>query len=510
MPAFEGLDPEQVNRLDWQILQNGAISLYIDHLTLEEACQWFHKQQYALYRFDCREWKTEQDFHLAISQVLDFPDYYGHNLDAFNDCLLNLDIPPQSGCVLVFFRIDLFAQRFPRFTHQVLDIIEAASRSFLLTGQKLIALVQSDDPAFSFEPVGVRPVTLNPKEYLNKIQPSIRRLAEIQVDEEQRSMWLASFCKGYERVHDREPEKEEIAAFVTRWGALNLKTFAYVLTHGEDDDRKVALCTLGCSDDPEALALLEPYLYQSQPQDRWLSALFLGQRKDERARPVLETMLTEFLPTSISPLPVPNKSWFDSKRMWVVKTLAQWNDPRLVSVLRHGFIESMKAEPYQPSDFFREYGYRFQDRLMYQLGEWSAFGVLVGLELPPPHLHIAVVQLAVGACHFDTFFQRGLWHTEEPLRKQVASLLEKHFGLSEEEQNQYIETHRKDPRGKELKETPGRMKFTEFLERLRETWGLTPKEAMNILNVKNLNRMDYNKALEQLQQHVRDEEIRSE
>src|SRR2546427_727403 len=117
MPAFERLDHEHVNRLDWQILQNGAISLYIDHTTLEEACQWFQEQHYALYRFDCREWKTEQDFHLAVSQVLNFPGYYGHNLDAFNDCVLNLDIPPQSGCILVFFRFDIFAQRFPRFTH---------------------------------------------------------------------------------------------------------------------------------------------------------------------------------------------------------------------------------------------------------------------------------------------------------------------------------------------------------------------------------------------------------
>lgn len=333
---------------------------------------------------------------------------------------------------------------------------------------------------------------------------------EIPLDEKQRHMWLTAFCKGYEIVHDREPEQEEITAFVTRWGALSLGTYVSAFIQGEDDDQEIAFCSLGCSDDPEAFAFLAPYLSHAQPQFRWLSALFLGQRKDERARPVLETMLTEFLPTSGTPVPVPNKSWFDSKRMWVVKTLAQWNDPRLVSVLRHGFIESMKAEPYQPSDFFREYGYRFQDRLMYQLGEWSAFGVLVGLELPPPHLHIAVVQLAVGACHFDTFFQRGLWHTEEPLRKQVASLLEKHFGLSEEEQNQYIETHRKDPRGKELKETPGRMKFTEFLERLRETWGLTPKEAMNILNVKTLNGLDYQKTLEQLQQLVRDEKIRSE
>ncbi len=33
---------------------------------------------------------------------------------------------------------------------------------------------------------------------------------------------------------------------------------------------------------------------------------------------------------------------------------------------------------------------------------------------------------------------------------------------------------------------------------------------MNLLNVKTLNRMDYHKALEQLQRLVRDQELRSE
>jgi len=175
MSAFERSDPEYFNRLDWQILQKGAICLYIDHSILEEDSQWFLEYHYVLYRFDCQEWKTEQDFHHTMSQVLNFPDYYGHNLDAFNDCMLNLEIP-QGGCVLVFFHFDVFAQRFPQFSHSVLEIIEGSSRNFLLTGQKLIALLQSDDPTLSFQPVGARPVVLNPKEYLKKIRPNIRLL----------------------------------------------------------------------------------------------------------------------------------------------------------------------------------------------------------------------------------------------------------------------------------------------------------------------------------------------
>ena len=48
----------------------------------------------------------------------------------------------------------------------ILDVIETTSRGFLLTGRKLLALVQSDDPRIAFERVGARPVNWNPQEWL--------------------------------------------------------------------------------------------------------------------------------------------------------------------------------------------------------------------------------------------------------------------------------------------------------------------------------------------------------
>src|SRR5258708_20550210 len=46
------------------------------------------------------------------------------------------------------------------------------------------------------------------------------------------------------------------------------------------------------------------------------------------------------------------------------------------------------------------------------------------------------------------------------------------------------------------------MKISQFLQAIRETLGLSPKEAMDLLNVKNLNGMNYREALRELQSRV--------
>jgi hypothetical protein len=48
-------------------------------------------------------------------------------------------------------------------------------------------------------------------------------------------------------------------------------------------------------------------------------------------------------------------------------------------------------------------------------------------------------------------------------------------------------------------ESNSNMKLSQFMQAIRETWGLTPKQAMDLLNVKTLNGMNYREALRKLQ-----------
>src|SRR4051794_13860851 len=86
---------------------------------------------------DCSSWRSEDDFHTAIAATLDFPDYYGRNLDAFNDCLSSIKIGDYRGLVLVFSHWEVFARVGGDRAWVVLDIIACASRFRLVYGDRL-------------------------------------------------------------------------------------------------------------------------------------------------------------------------------------------------------------------------------------------------------------------------------------------------------------------------------------------------------------------------------------
>ena len=91
MATFQN-DPDEWQRLDWSILKNGWTSLYWKVETLNNDLEWFTKENYSIVDFDCSNWADEKEMHNQLKQKLNFPDYYGQNFDALNDCLSDLDI----------------------------------------------------------------------------------------------------------------------------------------------------------------------------------------------------------------------------------------------------------------------------------------------------------------------------------------------------------------------------------------------------------------------------------
>ena len=79
------------------------------------------------------------------------------------------------GMVIVFNRFDVYAKgagagatpRGPTEASVVLHIFARASRYFLLTGRRLLMLVQSDDPNIVFQNLAFSPVSWNRREFLS-------------------------------------------------------------------------------------------------------------------------------------------------------------------------------------------------------------------------------------------------------------------------------------------------------------------------------------------------------
>jgi RNAse (barnase) inhibitor barstar len=172
--------PHDAGRLDFELLRHTSTTLYFSRDVLGEHVEWLRQHQYVVHSFPCAGWKSEDDFHAEASRVLGFPDYYGRNLDAFNDCLCQIEIPEDGGTVLVFDSFEAVVRLSPQLAWHILDIIAKWSRFFLLTDRRLLTLVHSGDENLrhQLKPVGACPVLLNRTEVTRETR---RRLEQAGV-----------------------------------------------------------------------------------------------------------------------------------------------------------------------------------------------------------------------------------------------------------------------------------------------------------------------------------------
>ena len=101
---------------------------------------------YQIVRIDAAAPETEREFLDAIGVALDFPDYFGHNLDALNDCMR--DVVRQdygwrrdaAGLAIVFTGYPAALARWPHAAAVTLDIMARATRDAAESGRQLLCL----------------------------------------------------------------------------------------------------------------------------------------------------------------------------------------------------------------------------------------------------------------------------------------------------------------------------------------------------------------------------------
>jgi hypothetical protein len=146
-----------------------AVNLYFDPTLLDRDVATLRDAGYHLAQADASGWLSVGDAHRELSRIFGFPDYYGQNWAAFNDCLGDCDIAAEaSGLVMVLTGFDAFAAKFPEHAHALLDIYALTQRGALIVGNHLICLVQSDDPRLTLAPVGGMVPLWNRDEWLDR------------------------------------------------------------------------------------------------------------------------------------------------------------------------------------------------------------------------------------------------------------------------------------------------------------------------------------------------------
>ena len=166
-PAAFGDTAADRERLDWVLFQNGGVVLYHKHQVLTEHTAWLVRETYQLRELDANGWKDARAFHEDVKRVFAFPNHYAHNLASLVDALTELEIGPGGAVAVQIRRYDRFVKAEPHLAWSVLDALETTSRRLLLTGRRLLTLVQSDDARIKFERVGAMPVNWNPREWLD-------------------------------------------------------------------------------------------------------------------------------------------------------------------------------------------------------------------------------------------------------------------------------------------------------------------------------------------------------
>lgn len=264
--------------------------------------------------------------------------------------------------------------------------------------------------------------------------------------EQIRQNWPAFLKRGLAMLYGEYRPLQEMKAFLARWGGVDRETFVRVLANGQGVDRLLAICVLGESNLHQARTLLLPFLQSVHPQERWLSALYLGRKQEQLALPVLITMLTEYLPSENIPMPE-DMMRFDELRVSAVSTLLLWKDASLVPAFRRALIRSVKAEQFLPDHPVQRRiillnWYIYQDELSYALGRKGAFGALLGIPLSPRRQRIALLTMVMGYKQVKGHLIGSElvfgWEQLGELRSAMKAVLEQRFGLSEEEQEEAL------------------------------------------------------------------------
>jgi hypothetical protein len=86
--------------------------------------------------------KDKATFLAAFAKALRFPAYFGHNWDAFEECLNDLSAEDKAGALILFDAAGSFAKAAPEDWATACDIFKSAARTHKKAGRKLLIFVR--------------------------------------------------------------------------------------------------------------------------------------------------------------------------------------------------------------------------------------------------------------------------------------------------------------------------------------------------------------------------------
>jgi len=82
------------------------------------------------------------------SKTMNFPDYFGNNWDAFDDCILDLEWCDSTPRIVIYDQPEKFAHQDPEEWETVMDVLFVALGYWTKTATPLYIIFQTEDPLF--------------------------------------------------------------------------------------------------------------------------------------------------------------------------------------------------------------------------------------------------------------------------------------------------------------------------------------------------------------------------
>ncbi len=135
--------------VDDRFARDPRLTVFRRAAALTRAVEQLRGRGYDVRETDAGRWGDEQGMHRDLAALLDFPDYYGRNLDALNDCMGEVAagaygvLPGATGLVLVLRHFDAFAAGHRYAASQLLDIVTGWAAEAARQDRQLLCLVES-------------------------------------------------------------------------------------------------------------------------------------------------------------------------------------------------------------------------------------------------------------------------------------------------------------------------------------------------------------------------------
>ncbi len=135
---------EPMNNIEELFYSGYESGVYVPRYTLrlEELRAQAEPEHIYVAHVDGAELHTKADFLAAMAREFQFPDYFGMNWDALEECLTDLEWLPASGYVLVYDDCDQFGERDEDAWRTSLNILHAAANYWESAGRHFFVLLR--------------------------------------------------------------------------------------------------------------------------------------------------------------------------------------------------------------------------------------------------------------------------------------------------------------------------------------------------------------------------------